>query len=54
MITMEDIEKAFAERVAYRLSPWSDATALRRPTLDEVKQRLLSKIDENITKGAAE
>ncbi|MGV1768774.1 hypothetical protein ACQZ6B_01230 [Agrobacterium vitis] len=41
MITAKDVEKAFADPVEYRLSPWSNATALRRPSAEEIKRRLL-------------
>lgn len=42
MITKADIEKAFEDKVEYRLCPWRDDTGLRRPTLPEIKDRLLA------------
>ncbi|MGR9149623.1 hypothetical protein ACU8MT_09185 [Rhizobium leguminosarum] len=41
MITREDIIKAFDEKVEFRLSPWSAENGLRRPSVSEIKERLL-------------
>jgi hypothetical protein len=51
MITREDIEKAFSEKVEYRLCSWRDEIGLRRPTVSEIKARLLKMIDADM--GAA-
>lgn len=45
MITREDIEKAFDEKVEYRLCSWREDKGIRRPTLSEIKQRLLALAD---------
>ncbi|NTF67916.1 hypothetical protein [Rhizobium rhizogenes] len=42
MITEADIEKAFNDPVDFRLSPWRADTAQRRPTISEIKARLLA------------
>lgn len=46
MITKDDIEKAFTEKVEYRICPWRSETALRAPNLAEIKSRLISKLEE--------
>jgi hypothetical protein len=51
LITREDIERAFSEEVPYRLSPWGNETALRKPSAAEVKARLLKLVN---AKGGAE
>jgi hypothetical protein len=47
MISHDDIEKAFEEKVEYRLCPWREDTGMRRPTLSEIKERLMQKAKEN-------
>ncbi|MBA9034954.1 hypothetical protein [Rhizobium leguminosarum] len=46
MITREDIEKAFNEKVEFRLCSWPAETALRNPTISEIKAKLLKLADE--------
>ncbi|WP_165410040.1 hypothetical protein [Rhizobium ruizarguesonis] len=46
MITREDIEKAFDEKVEFRFCSWREETALRKPTISEIKARLLRMADE--------
>lgn len=46
MITREDIGKAFDEKVEFRLCSWREETALRKPTVSEIKARLLKLVDE--------
>ncbi|MGO7686251.1 hypothetical protein ACC696_16530 [Rhizobium ruizarguesonis] len=47
MITRDDIEKAFFDKVEYRLCSWREETALRGPTAAEIKARLLKLVDSN-------